>query len=149
MKMLFTFIIAIVTQPAFAIYFDIKGPCSDKPVHSGSFKTDLNDSVGQITVDILDFHNIAYIGDSEGFSSIIGTPIGTESIEVISDTKMRAYGWCYSINGEIPDVMPHKIKFNSQDDSLSWFYAYSTYDSGKWLDYCVPAYKIRAPQFCR
>jgi hypothetical protein len=149
MKMLLSFVLICTISPAYAIYFDITGPCSEKPVHHGVFKTDLSDNLGRITVDFLEHNKIPYIGGIEGFNSIIETPVGLESMEVISDTKMRAYGWCFSVNGVVPDVMAHKTYLTSQNDYVSWFYAYSTYDSGVWLDYCVPAYENPSPQFCK
>ncbi|MFA6238726.1 MAG: hypothetical protein WC635_15430 [Bacteriovorax sp.] len=134
---------------ASAITYEVIGPCSEKPVFAGSFDlADLSTNAGKATVQIFDQHKIPYQGDENGFKSIIGTPTGTDSIEVISETKMRAYGWCYSIDGVEPDVMPKDVLFNSSDSKLIWFYAYSTYDNGSWIDYCVPSYRVKAAQFC-
>jgi hypothetical protein len=149
MKMLLSLIMLSASTSAFAIYFDITGPCSEKPLAHGTFKTDLEDSVGQITIDILNSHQIPYTGDVKGINSIFSSPIGDDALEVLSDTKMRAYGWCFSVNGVVPDIMSHKLYFESQSDYLSWFYAYSTYDQGVWVDYCVPAYTIKSPQICK
>ena len=149
MKMVLSLIALLASSQAMAIYYDITGPCSDKPIHSGSYKTDLSESVGRITIEILESSHIPYVGSEEGINSIINTPTGIDSMEVLSDTKMRAYGWCFSINGIIPEAMSDKIHFSAQNDLVNWFYAYSTYDSGKWLDYCQPAYKIHSPQFCK
>ena len=139
----------IVSTPSFAVNFDVIGPCSKKPVYAGTFKTDLTDSVGQISVDIFDFNKITYAGNDVGMNSILNTPVGTDAIEIISDTKMRAYGWCFSVNGVIPEILASETYFNNQNDYLSWFFAFSTYDQGVWTDYCVPAYTIKAPQFCK
>lgn len=132
-----------------AITFDVIGPCSKNPIHKGSFKTDLKESVGKITMDIFDFNQITYVGSELGMSSIMNSPTGDAAIEILSDTKMRAYGWCFSINGVIPDVLSSESFFVYQNDYLSWFYAYSTYDQGVWTDYCVPSYRISSPQFCK
>lgn len=138
-----------VSHNAHAVYFTVIGACSEKPVHSGSFKTDLEDSVGKISMDIFDFNKIPYVGTEHGMNSIINSPVGLDAMEVISDSKMRAYGWCFSVNGVIPDVLASETYFSKQNDVLNWFYAYSTYDQGVWTDYCVPAYKIKSPQFCK
>ncbi|MBC7538199.1 MAG: DUF4430 domain-containing protein [Bacteriovorax sp.] len=134
---------------AYAINYEVIGPCSEKAVHSGTFNVvDLKVSVGQTSVAIFDQNKIPYIGNESGFNSIVNTPTGLDSIEVLSDTKMRAYGWCFSVNDIRPDVIAGEYLFTSNSDKLVWFYAYSTYDKGEWLDYCVPSYKIKAAQFC-
>jgi hypothetical protein len=141
--------IGLLSLNAHAINYEIIGPCFEAPVNAGSFEvTDLKISVGKTSVDILDREQIPYVGSEAGFSSILATPVGEASIEILSDTKMRAYGWCFSVNGISPDLMGSDYFFTSNDDKLVWFYAYSTYDQGKWLDYCVPSFTIKAGQFC-
>ena len=147
-------IVSIAVSLAFsrnvsAVTFSVVGPCSHESVYSGSFKTDLDESVGATSIDIFQAHNIPYKGSDSGMSSILDTPVGDEAIEILSDTKMRAYGWCFSINGVIPDVLSSEISFTKQNDHLNWFFAYSTYDQGVWTDYCVPSHKIKAQQFCK
>lgn len=132
-----------------AVTYDVIGPCSNKAVYSGTFKTDITESVGKISMDIFDANNIPYVGTENGMNTIINTPVGDEALEILSDTKMRAYGWCFSINGVIPDVLSSQAYVTKQNDYISWFYAYSTYDRGVWTDYCVPSYKIKSPQFCK
>lgn len=134
---------------ASAITFSVVGPCSHESLYSGSFKTDLDESVGATTIEIFNAYNIPFKGSISGMSSIMDTPVGDAAIEVLSDTKMRAYGWCFSINGMIPDLLSSEIQFTKQNDHLSWFFAYSTYDQGVWTDYCVPSYRIKAAQFCK
>ncbi len=134
---------------AHAVSFNVVGACSEKSLFSGTFKTDITENVGRISMDIFDFYKIPYVGTEYGMTSISNSPVGLDSMEVISDTKMRAYGWCFSINGVIPDVLASKAYVSAQNDVITWFYAYSTYDQGVWLDYCIPAHKIKAPQFCK
>lgn len=134
---------------AHAISFEVIGPCSSTPVYSGVFTmNDLKISVGKTSISIFDQQKIPYIGSEMGFNSIVGTPTGMDALEVLSDTKMRAHGWCYSVNGVGPDVMASDYFFNSNNDKLVWFFGYSTYDNGQWVDYCVPSYKVKASQFC-
>lgn len=141
-------ILIAIAQPAFAIGWKITGPCSKKPIASGKFKANLSDSVGKITVDILHEQKIDFEGNEAAIASIQGSAIGEAAIEKLSETKFRTYGWCYTINGERPKLTPARIQFNSQSDELAWFYAYSTSKNKKWTEYCQPAYKIKAAQFC-
>lgn len=137
------------SSPLYAVSFSVVGPCSERPLYAGTFKTDLEDNVGKVSMDIFDFYKIPYAGNEYGMNSILNTPVGLDAIEVLSDTKMRAYGWCFSINGVIPEVLANEVRFSKQNDVLNWFYAYSTYDQGVWTDYCVPSYQVKAPQFCK
>lgn len=149
MKALLLLLVMFTSVAAQAVSFAVIGPCSPRPLFSGSFKTDLSDNVGKISMDIFDANKIPYAGTEDGMNRIINSPVGDEALEVLSDTKMRAYGWCFSINGVIPDVLAGQAHFTKQNDYLTWFYAYSTYDQGVWTDYCVPSYKIKSPQFCK
>lgn len=149
MKKTALILISALSFNAYAVSWKVYGPCDEKPVAQGEAVADLTESVGDISVEIFDQNKVPYIGAAEGFNSIINTPTGMDSIEVVSDTELRAYGWCYSINGKTPDEMPHKIKFNAQTDKLIWFYAYTTNIKNEWQDdYCSPAYWIKAKQFC-
>jgi hypothetical protein len=149
MKTLLSLVVIISSLSAHAVYFDVLGACSKKPLHAGQFITDTTDSVGQISIDIFEANNIPYIGSAEGMAMIANSPMGLDAMEVLSDSKMRAYGWCFSINGVVPDILASKAFLTSQNDYISWFYAYSTYDSGIWLDYCVPSYNLKPEQFCK
>lgn len=132
-----------------ALTWKVVGPCSQTPVFEGAVEADLNKSVGQISQEIFDAHKVSYVGSAEGFNSINKSPIGLDSIEVVSNNELRAYGWCYSVNGEIPSVMPNQVKPTSQNDVVVWFYGYMTNKNNQWSsDYCAPAYQVKAAQFC-
>ena len=139
----------IFFNQAYALNFDVIGPCSDKAVYSGIFKADIAQNIGVISMDIFNMYKIPYSGSEEGMRSIINTPVGDDAIEVLSDTKMRAYGWCFSINGFIPDKLSSQSFLTKQNDYISWFFAFSTYDQGIWTDYCVAAHTIKSAQFCK
>ena len=149
MKTLILFLLLSFSLNSQAVYWKVYGPCDEKPVHQGQVIADLEKSVGAISIQVFDANKIPYIGSDEGLNSVINTPTDLNSIEVVSDRELRAYGWCYSINGQNPSQMPHELKFSAQSDELIWFYAYSTNKDNKWMDdYCTPAYLIKAKQFC-
>jgi hypothetical protein len=139
----------IYSTNSFAINYDVIGPCSETPLYKNQVEVSLSKSVGQNSVEIFDKEKIEYVGNENGMNSILNTPTGNEAIEILSETKMRAYGWCFSINGIIPDVISSQIYFSDKNDSLKWFFAYSTYDQGVWTDYCVPSYTIKSPFICK
>ena len=137
-RRLFILALLIVSSFADASQLTIDHPCLIKPILS------LSTSIDSLTEDLFSFtkkqitdQNIVAVLANNGIISVLNYVSQNKAIEVVNDTKMRAYGWCYSINGEIPDVMPDQIKLTNQD-SIKWFLSYSTYDSGQWIDYCVP-----------
>ena len=138
----------IVSAHSQALTWKVFGACTNKPVQQGEIAADLSKSVGAITVEIFNQNKIPFVGAAEGMNSILNTPIGLDAMEIVSQTEMRVYGWCYSVNGKDPVQMPHEIKFKNQSDELIWYYAYSTNNKGEWTDYCSPAYWIKAIQFC-
>ncbi len=138
-----------LASPLYAVQFAVTGACSERPLIQGDFKTDLEESVGKISLEIFDFYNVPYQGTAHGLNSIFNSATGLDAMEVLSETKMRAYGWCFSVNGVVPDVLASETFFSKQNDYLHWFYAYSTYDQGVWTDYCVPAHTIKSQQFCK
>ncbi|MFV3407600.1 DUF4430 domain-containing protein [Bdellovibrio bacteriovorus] len=149
LKPLLPLLVVLTASQSQAVSWRIFGACKNTPVHEGTYQADLTKSVGALSLEIFDANKIPYVGSAEGINSIINSPIGLDSIEVVSDTELRAYGWCYTINGKQPTEMPDKIHFKSQDDKLTWFYAYSTNKNNEWTDYCSPAYWIAADQFCK
>lgn len=149
MKTILALLFVIAPFSANAITWKVIGACSETPLYQGTATADLNKSVGDNTISIFEANKVNYTGVAEGISSVNDSPVGLDAVEVVSDTLMRAYGWCYSVNGKVPLVMPHKVSFTSQNDELVWFYAYSTNDKNQWIDMCVPGTNIKPDQFCK
>jgi hypothetical protein len=142
-------LLIILSLKTNAASIKITGPCSETPIVESSINIlDLNHNLGRITVDFLTQNKIPFIGSEYGINSINETAVGDDALEILSDTKMRAYGWCYTINNIANDKMPDEIFLTKQSDSISWFYAFATYDRGVWKDYCTPAYKTHYSKFC-
>lgn len=132
-----------------AVTIEVVGPCSSAPILQSKIETvDLSLSIGKITVDYLTKSKIPFIGSEVGIASIDNSAIGDEAIEIVSDTEMRAYGWCYTINGERPELMPNELYLTNKTDTITWFYAYATYNTNGWTDYCTPANTLKSSKFC-
>ncbi len=130
--------ILISSQLTFASQMTIDHPCLNDPILETKSLIDANsDNVFSFTKKQIEDKSIEAVLGSDGVISILGYVTGERSLEVISDNKMRAYGWCYSINNEVPDLMPDQIKLTNAD-VIRWYLSYSTYDNGHWVDYCVP-----------
>lgn len=142
-------LILLVSLNAQAITWKIFDACSEDAIHQGDYSANIEKSVGDISIEIFEQQGFPYIGNAQGINSILNTPIGMDSIEVVSDEEMRVYGWCYLVNGKQPLDMASEVKFNSQDDKLIWFHAYSTNLRNEWIDYCVPANWEKPDMFCK
>lgn len=124
------------------------GPCSEEPLLTSSFIADDNANVGALTVDILILEGVPFQGTDQGINSIFKTPTGIYAMEILSNSDMNAHGWCYSINGEAPEVYPHEIPVKTGDE-ITWWFGFAAYRSGEWITQCEPTH-LRAPaQFCR
>jgi len=133
---------------AASIYF--QGPCRQQPflkMNVPSKHVIQKASIGHITIDILEKKNIEFLGSIKGLASVDNTPIGHEAIEVISPNYLRAYGWCYEVNGFQPAKMPDQIIIK-KNDVIRWFFAFSSFKDGEWIDYCTPSYQIKSSFLC-
>ncbi len=90
--------------------------------------------VGTVSVLAFDLGHVDYEGDSSSISKIYN--LG-QNIEVVSDTEMKAHGWCFAINGQVPETMPDKTEVLNQDTTIEWYYAYAHYKDGDWIGQCV------------
>ena len=127
------------------VYF--QGPCQEEPFLKGEV-TGSGITAGAATIVLLNRSQIEYVGSDAGINSIAETPVGRGAIEVVSDTHLRAYGWCYEVDGFQPAAMPDQIVLKG-DEVIRWFFAYSSYRDGQWMDYCTPSYQIRPSFLCK
>ncbi len=121
--------------------FTISHPCEKKFILQSKFEIDQNQQffVFDITKEVISKYSIPASLADNGVKTILNYIAGDDALEIISDSKMRAYGWCYSVNNFSPDVMPDEFLIK-QHDNIHWFLSYSTYDSGNWIDYCKPVH---------
>jgi hypothetical protein len=130
---------------------DVKviGPCNSSPVFSVQAPVgNLPISLGDFTIEVFKKHNLSFVGDRFGIKSILNSPVGDEALEVLSDSEMRAYGWCVSLDGKQPNQMPDEVLLDSNVKEIIWFYAFATYEKGTWRDYCTPSHQVRSPFIC-
>jgi hypothetical protein len=97
------------------------------------------DSLGSLTDRILSEaarrEGLDYEGNDGGVIRIAG--LGN-AISVISDTEMKAYGWCFRLNGEVPELMANEVTDLGETDVVEWYYAYAHYRGGEWIAQCRP-----------
>ena len=126
--------------------FQILGPCSLTPLLETRTHFSEGDSVGKVSIDVLEAFEVPYQGSEQGLNSIFKTPTGLDAMEVLSDTEMRSYGWCFEVDGKITETYPSETFLTARSNQVTWFFGYAHYKNGEWISQCEPAYKIK-PQF--
>lgn len=147
------FLLLISTQAA---QFTITGPCSNIPVFNTQVNTQ-DTSIGELSIKTFDKFHIQHLSSDYGVSQLMNSPVGIDSMEVISDTVMRAHGWCYSVDGQIPELLMNEVKLTGEEKEINWFMGYSTYVGNpqtgehQWVGQCVPTHLLESnpfPQYC-
>lgn len=77
-----------------------------------------------------------YQGNDGGVLSI--NRLGN-ALEVLSDTEMNAYGWCYKVDGVAADLLANQYELTGNESTIEWFYAYARLEKNIWTSMCVPA----------
>jgi hypothetical protein len=124
-----------------AVTFEVQDQTGNV-IFSETHDADLSKSAGLFTVDAFNeaqnLHKLTFKGDEDGLVSVNSLANDTK---VISQTEIKAYGWCFSINGVVPSTMSNETFFLSNSDTLTWFYGYAHYLNGNWVNMCVPAWR--------
>ena len=145
---IFALVLTVILLPCLseALTFTVKGVAGkvlfQKEVSSpqGTLGT-LSD---QTLNDALRTHVISqYTGSDAGVASI--NDMGS-AMEVLSDTDMNAYGWCYSVDGKGSDLMSDQYRLTGAEKSLVWFYVAAEMRGGKWTSMCTPADHLPKPE---
>jgi len=96
--------------------------------------------VGHISVLSFDQWKIPYEGGTYGMRKIFDLE---NLMEVVSDTELKAYGWCFSIDDITPETMADQSPVIDSDSVIEWYYAYAHYKNGAWIGQCVRDWQFR------
>ena len=150
MLRILTFVLFLSTfSQVNAVEINFLGACSKIPLLSENVLFKPRQTVGEISLQVLDQHGIPYSGTAAGLNQVFATPVGLDAMEVISDNEMLAYGWCFEVDGKIPEVFADKIPVKKTTKLISWFYGYAHFLNGEWISQCEKAYLRPSPVFCR
>lgn len=130
-----------------AVVIEVYGACSSKPVYSGELAPKF-ESVADLTFHFLKKNKIPFEGTNKGVQNMLNYPTGLDANEILSDTDMRSYGWCFFVDGKNPDVYADEIPLDNVK-KIEWVYSYAFYSKGTWKSMCVRAYKIRPDFICK
>ena len=136
----------ILSATAFEIQFI--GGCTSKPLFTQKVTFIDGMNLGVVSLQVLDENNIPYQGTPSGLNQVFNTPIGSQAWEVISDQEMMAYGWCFEIDGKIPEFLPHEVLITESTKVITWFYGYAQYLNGNWISQCEKSFLRQSPHIC-
>ena len=151
MKLLSLFTLLFVSTSTLATVFEVKNICDD----SAYFKTEVSilapTTLSHLTLSLFDSHKIPYEGAETGINQILNTRVGLDAYEIFGEENhsMRVYGWCYSVNGVIPELLMNQVQIDPKnEDHIVWFYGYAEVYKNDWLSQCVPVQKDPQPFIC-
>ena len=93
-------------------------------------------NVGEATLEAFERFEIPFEGGTYGFSKIF--EFGNE-LKTISKSEMKAYGWCFSVDGVTPETMADETPIRGTEKLIEWYYAYAHFKEGLWISQCVRA----------
>jgi len=137
MKKILVLILLSLGLNLHAITWDVVGKGKNPIARGTILDTDLAQSAGALVESSMRQSPLLnFDGDETGIGQLNG--LKSETTFSTEEKWVKAYGWCYSINGIVPNDYAHKVFFNAITDHLRWFYAYAYYFDGKWLAMCIP-----------
>lgn len=134
---------------ATTLVLEFLGPCDSQPLSSQKLEYQLPQNAGVMTIQGLELISLPYSGNERGLNSAFGTPTGMAAMEVISPNEMRSYGWCYGVDGVVPEVFPDQYPLTAHTKKITWFFAYAHFLNGEWIAQCQPAHKLRPEFLCK
>ena len=140
-------LIMLFSLSSYAVELKFIGPCQEEFIMR-TIVSDEFSNVGELTIETLKKFGIPFLGNYQGLNSAFETPVGEGAIEVISDVELRAYGWCYSVDGIAPEVFPHEMPVTSETKMVVWHFGFARYYKGEWVTQCTPAFTVKPKFLC-
>ncbi len=139
-------VLLLLATQAHAIHFELVKPCSTEPALRAHYSTQAS-NVGAATIEILENERVPYIGSELGLNSILNSPVDREAMEKQGE-DLLAFGWCYEVNGQQPDLMPNEVRI-APTDSVRWFFGFARMRGNEWISYCEPSHLARPGKVCK
>ena len=136
-KVLISILLMVSSLETMAVEFQVKGR-EGETLFSGESKIEKSSNVGEITVGILTKNEIPFDGSELGIREMFEL---TNELDIISKKEMKAWGWCFSINGEVPETLTHETPVEKNESKIVWFFAYAHYLEGEWISQCQVDYQ--------
>lgn len=134
-------------NPTLGTTFYVEDPCSGNYLTKIRLESEF-ENLGKATIFALDESGLEYVGNEIGIHKIGDTPVGDDALEIINRLEMRSYGWCYSVDGKIPEILPPAFELTGKEKNITWFFGYAYYRSGQWLSQCEKVSSLRPAFIC-
>lgn len=143
-----SFILSILLFFSHSATVEVLDPCTGEIRFSKAVDKTVGMNVGQVTMKVLVDTKVLHQATENAVISIFETPAGSDAFVVLNKQEMRAYGWCYTLNGQELAVYPNEAVIANESDHIQWFYGFAFYQSGEWKTMCEKAWKYPFPNFC-
>jgi len=141
--------LVFLSPSVLAVTIRVQDPCSEKNWLETEISANKKQNIGELSIQAMEDNGIEFIGTATGINSINGSVTGLDALEVLGDKEMKAYGWCYKVDGIEPSVLPHKLFIKTGEEKIHWFFAYSHYLNGNWITMCSPTAKTKPEFICK
>ncbi|MCB0420806.1 MAG: hypothetical protein KDD61_07410 [Bdellovibrionales bacterium] len=139
--------ITFLNLKGYSLEVQILHPCHFQTLAHQYYSTTQVMTVGQITLQLLSQQSFSYVANEAAVHRILNSPIGNEALDIVNDHTMRAYGWCYLVNGVYSEDFPSQ-KIVGPYDTITWYFGFALYDKGQWVRQCAPAHEAPPLAFC-
>ncbi len=137
-----------LSTAAFGIEITVEDPCSSQAWLTEEVALVPGTSLGQMSLEAFDRADLTYQGSPAGILSIRGLVPSNKALEIRADGSMRAYGWCYLLNGSKLEKMPDQAFPENERDQIVWYLGFATYQNGSWGDYCIALAESQKQYMC-
>ena len=140
----------MITSASNATQFKIVGT-SPEPIYTSEVSLQPGGTLSALTLHQLNSAKAqnkiqSFIGDPTSITAIRTEEQGNLELSFIkiSETELRAFGWCYSVDGVNSDLLPDEFHLTGTEKEIMWYYAYATRIGRKWSDQvCMPVSSIK------
>lgn len=137
----------LFTSYANALEFQLFHPCEKKIQIKSEILLNESENALNITLQQLKAHKIPHVTMAGGIKSIFELS-EDKNLQIIDGKNFIAYGWCYSVNGQFPEIMPDQYMVVNTD-VITWFLGSSHYRDGQWVTYCQPVHESENNFYCK
>lgn len=139
----------LFSKISFSATISVQSLCEDSVYAQAHIEANNIKTAGDLTKAFFNQNSdIPHTITEVAITQILNTPSGLDAYEIISDEEMFVYGWCYDVNGYLPDELMNSYKVSNQDH-VTWTYGFSHYLRGEWLTYCTPAHTRNWDVICK
>jgi hypothetical protein len=140
-KLLSILLISMSLEAYCAFWIEIVNPCVNVPSVFEEVDIFAPAKMNEVVNFFFPNFGIPYLATESSMLHIFHTPYGDEAMEMVNSNHFRFYGWCYSVDGVIPDVTMDQFTVDPYYvHHIRWFYGFVELINGQWGEYCQALY---------